>query len=66
MNKAKLIKKSAHAEQKPGSTVAPPTHTPRQVLANAQKTVTQWLIARQHSQSQNPRAAFEALFATEM
>ena len=61
MRQAKLIKKAELAEQAP-----PRKHlsaAPNQTLTNlTQKTVKQWLEARQRSRSQNPHAAFAALF----
>lgn len=63
MKKAKLIKKTELAAQKPA---AQTTDVPRQQPAHAaQRTLAQWVKAQQSSRPPNARAAFAALFTTE-
>jgi hypothetical protein len=60
MKKAKLIKKTELAEQKP---IAQRTNATRQRLPQStQQTLQQWVRAQQNTRPQNARAAFAALF----
>jgi hypothetical protein len=62
MKKARLIKKTELAEQVPPR--QQPSSTTNHALTHlTQKTVTQWMEARQQVRRQNPHAAFAALFA---
>jgi len=63
MKKAKLIKKTELAEQKPAANMKNASR--QRPIISAQQTLAQWVQAQQSSRPPNARAAFAALFATE-